>query len=211
MTESDSEKKPEDRFKDLIEGADKLDKDRENKSSQSDSPGKFPGRDDDPGLSDLRAPNKNTEKMSNQSTDQEPGPSGSARRTTISQDKSEKRESSGDHPGQDPTEILSDESQKPEKPSLEDTPPPRLGLTPHTPPPALDERGMPLPRRLDEPAPSGSTSPSSIYRTRGTTRRVPPQPPEPTSKFMAWWKKTGPGSWSKGQGWGCVFRMLVIG
>jgi penicillin-binding protein 1C len=110
-----------------------------------------------------------------------------------------------------PTEILDDQVSRSKTPSLNDTPPPALGSTPRTPPPALDERGMPLPRRLDETRPPGSTSPSSIYRSRGGTRRITPQAPEPSSKLMAWWMKSGPGSWPRGLGWGCIMRMLVIG
>ena len=94
----------------------------------------------------------------------------------------------------------------PKRSSLDDTPPPSLGSTPFTPPPALDERGMPLPRRMDEPPSPGRTSPSSINRTRSTT-----VPTQPQSKFAAWWNAKGPGSLSRGQGWGCFLRMLVIG
>ncbi|NQS92237.1 MAG: transglycosylase domain-containing protein, partial [Chloroflexi bacterium] len=110
----------------------------------------------------------------------------------------------------DSTDVLGEKPAPPEKPSLDDTPPPSLGTTPHTPPPALDERGMPLPRRLDERPSLGSTSPAAIYRTRTGTQKTP-LPPEPRSKLMAWWKKSGPGSWGRGQGWGCILRMLVIG
>ena len=95
------------------------------------------------------------------------------------------------------------------KPSLEDTPPPRLGQTPHTPPPALDERGMPLPRRLDEPPSPTSTSPSRPYRSRSSSGRS--HIPEPTSPIVRWWRENGPGNWSKSEGWGCFLRMVVIG
>ncbi len=109
----------------------------------------------------------------------------------------------------EPTEILGDEKPRRVKSSLDATPPPSLGETPHTPPPALDERGMPLPRRLDESAPLRGTSHSSANRTQPGARRLSPSQ-QPTSKLAAWWVSKGPGGWSRGQGWGCLFRMLVI-
>lgn len=211
MTESESPKRPKDRFDDPKEGEGKLDKDQEKRSSSFTPSENMPEGDLGSRSSEKSAPFKKTEQMSNKSADQDSGSPGSARRTSISKGNPERKNTEDDNSGLDPTEILSDKPSTPERPSLEDTPPPALGSTPRTPPPALDERGMPLPRRLDEPPPPGSTSPSSLYRTRGGTRRVPPQLPEPTSKLGAWWKKTGPGSLSKGQGWGCVLRMMVIG
>ena len=91
------------------------------------------------------------------------------------------------------------------RPSLDETPPPSLGSTPFTPPPALDERGMPLPRRMDQPPSPGRTSPSSVTRRANST-----VPTQPRSKFIDWWKSKGPGSLSRVQGWGCALRMLVI-
>lgn len=109
----------------------------------------------------------------------------------------------------DPTESLGEEETKQEKSPLDGTPPPSLGATPHTPPPAVDERGMPLPRRLDQTPPRGSTLPPSASRTRPGPKRVVTAP-EPQSKFKTWWKKKGPGGWGKSQNWGCLARMLVI-
>ena len=106
--------------------------------------------------------------------------------------------------GIEPTEVLGEGEDSPRSP-LDDTPPPPLGSTPHTPPPALDERGMPLPRRMDEKPPMGMTSPGSISRSRTRSQQI-----ETYSKPSTWWNRVGPGSWSKGQGWGCVLKMAVI-
>ncbi|MEJ2412290.1 MAG: transglycosylase domain-containing protein [Anaerolineales bacterium] len=111
----------------------------------------------------------------------------------------------------EPTEILDEKPPRQGKPALDDTPPPFLGETPHTPPPALDDRGMPLPRRLDEPVKRGYTTPpsNSSSRTQAGRRHQSPAD-QPSSKFAAWWKSKGPGSWSKGESWGCFLRMVVL-
>ena len=109
----------------------------------------------------------------------------------------------------EPTEALGEEKTRQVKSPLDETPPPSLGTTPHTPPPALDERGMPLPRRLDRTHPRGSTLPPAAYGTRPGTKKVS-QRAKPRSKFSAWWMEKGPGGWGKGQSWGCLIRMLVI-
>jgi penicillin-binding protein 1C len=110
----------------------------------------------------------------------------------------------------EPTEALNEEPPEQVETSLDETPPPSLGSTPHTPPPALDERGMPLPRRLDQTRPRGSTLPPSAYRTRpGTKTKTIPQSGS-RSTFITWWKTKGPGGWGFGQTWGCILRMLVI-
>jgi penicillin-binding protein 1C len=106
--------------------------------------------------------------------------------------------------GIEPTEVLGEEEGSSRSP-LDDTPPPPLGSTPHTPPPALDERGMPLPRRMDETPSLGRTSPGSTYRSRTRSQGI-----ATPSKPSNWWNRVGPGSWSKRQGWGCVIRMGVI-
>ena len=211
MTETESPLKPEDRSNDQANGNDKLNLDQDPGSSPLDSAGKIPEGDVLSPPSEKSVPVKKTGQMNDEFPSQESRTPGSGRRIPISPGSSERHSTGEDESGLDPTEILSENPSKPERSPFEGTPPPAFGSTPHTPPPALDERGMPLPRRLDEPIPPGSTSPSSSYRTKGATRRIPPQPPEPSSKFMAWWKKSGPGSLSKGQGWGCILRMLVIG
>lgn len=130
---------------------------------------------------------------------------GSARRRPVSYQRTQAHSPGDLLEGQD---QQGESAQKPapqKRSPLDDTPPPSLGTTPFTPPPALDDRGMPLPRRMDEPPTPGRTSPSSINRTRSNTVPVKPQ-----SKFVRWWKSSGPGSMSKGQGWGCALRMLVI-
>ncbi len=131
---------------------------------------------------------------------------GSARRRPVSYQSTQASLPGDFGPGSDSTEVLGEKSPPQKRSPLDDTPPPSLGATPHTPPPALDERGMPLPRRLDEPPSPGRTSPSSINRSRTGTIPVQPQ-----SKFTVWWKTSGPGSLSGGQGMGCALRMLVIG
>ncbi|MBS3751337.1 MAG: transglycosylase domain-containing protein, partial [Anaerolineales bacterium] len=92
-------------------------------------------------------------------------------------------------------------------PRLEETPPPPLGETPHTPPPALDTRGMPLPRRMDEPQQKGKETASQA---------LPAEPGEvsPLAQkwkgFKRWWTSSGPGSWNWSRGLGCFLRMAVI-
>jgi len=109
----------------------------------------------------------------------------------------------------EPTEALDEAETERVKSPLDETPPPSLGTTPHTPPPALDERGMPLPRRLDQTPPRGSTLPPAGTRTKpGAQKR--PLPQAPRSKFLDWWKSKGPGGWGKSQTWGCFLRMFVI-
>jgi len=129
---------------------------------------------------------------------------GSSRRRPVSYQRTQAHLPGEFKPGKDKQEAASEELAPQKRSPLDDTPPPSLGSTPFTPPPALDERGMPLPRRMDEPPTPGRTSPSSIKRT--TTVPVQPQ-----SKLVMWWKTSGPGSLSRGQGWGCALRMLVIG
>ncbi len=63
-------------------------------------------------------------------------------------------------------------------------PPPGLGTTPQTAPPALDTRGMPLPRRVDEIDLGGTQVTPSAYeqtesrRPATTPASVPPPPPK---------------------------------
>lgn len=103
-------------------------------------------------------------------------------------------------------------------PSLEETPPPPLGDTPHTPPPALDTRGMPLPRRMDEPQQKGKET------TPPPPTKVSADKKEPRSgkggrsplakgwfSVKGWWNRSGPGKWNWGRGLGCLLRMMVIG
>ncbi|HDD54743.1 MAG TPA: hypothetical protein ENG59_00695, partial [Chloroflexi bacterium] len=102
----------------------------------------------------------------------------------------------------EPTEALGEMETERVKSPLDETPPPSLGTAPLTPPPALDERGMPLPRRLDQTPARGNTLPPAAKRV--------PVPQKPRSKILAWWKEKGPGGWRKGQSWGCLLRMLII-
>jgi penicillin-binding protein 1C len=186
MTETEQPKKPKQRFKDLIDGAEKLEKDQELVKSRLDSLG-IPDRPDQPEGGEQ----------------EESGEVG----TTISLADEVPDLDSLEDPGSGfkETEVLKD-AEKPSRSPLDDTPPPPLGATPHTPPPALDSRGMPLPRRMDEtPVPSPSSSSEYSFR------RSAPLPQERTSKLMSWWKKFGPGGWGKGEGRSCFFRMVVIG
>jgi len=129
---------------------------------------------------------------------------GSSRRRPVTYQRTQAHLPGEFQSGQDQQEEKGRKPTRQKRSSLDDTPPPSLGSTPFTPPPALDERGMPLPRRMDEPPSPGRTSPSSINRTRTL-------PVQPRSKFIRWWKTSGPGSLTGGQGWGCGLRMLVIG
>jgi len=117
-----------------------------------------------------------------------------------------------DHPGLEKTEVLEDKTEV-QRSSLDDTPPPPLGDTPHTPLPALDTRGMPLPRRMDE-KPTGPAKQNQTDRARAAAARTRLSQPAPTpsglEKIRLWWQKSGPGSWSKKQGWGCFMNMVLI-
>jgi len=195
MTETEQPKDSKKRFKDLIDGAEELENDQELIRSQLESLGISPeGK--------LRP--ESEDQTSKMSTSPKKGP---GKRIPPKQSSQRDSESSGigENSGLDETEVLGEPPQQPRSP-LDDTPPPSLGSTPHTPPPALDARGMPLPRRMDEAVLRGSTSPTAGRRTRESSL-----PPEKTSKLMAWWNKTGPGGWNRGQGWGCIIKMLVIG
>lgn len=195
MTETEQPKKPKQRFKDLIEGADELEKDEDLIKSQLDSLG-IPNEGEimqgsGKGSSENAVPKtERAEEGASEPAERKPNSSGS--------------ESSALDPSFDETEVLGESAELSRSP-LDDTPPPSLGSTPHTPPPALDSRGMPLPRRMDEAPVRGKTSPASINRSRTVAL-----PPDNTSKLMSWWKKAGPGGWNRGEGWGCVFRMLVM-
>ncbi len=131
---------------------------------------------------------------------------GSARRRPVSYQRTQAHLPGEFQQGEEKQEGSAEKPAQQKRSPLDETPPPSLGSTPFTPPPALDERGMPLPRRIDEPPSPGRTSPSSTNRSRSNTIPVQPQ-----SKFVRWWKTKGPGGLSRGQGWGCALRMLVIG
>ena len=208
MTESNSSNKPEDRNDDLINNPDQT-----QDAFKTSAPGEnAPRPQSGDGGQEIEHPAVNkTGSEREYPRRKDPGQSGSTRRTALPGSDDPARQAADFDPALEPTELLHNGESSPQRSALDDTPPPAFGETPHTPPPALDERGMPLPRRLDETPPHGVTAPSSVYRTRGGTRRMPETPPEPSSKFMAWWNKKGPGSWPKGQGWGCFMRMLVIG
>ncbi|MCJ7717328.1 MAG: transglycosylase domain-containing protein, partial [Anaerolineales bacterium] len=192
MTETEQPKKPNHRFKDLIDGSEELENDQELIKSQLDSLGISPEG-----------------KLKPESEDQTSEILPSHRKDSaedISPNQSRRRVLDiGENSGFDETEVLGESSQQSRSP-LDDTPPPSLGSMPFTPPPALDARGMPLPRRMDEAVVRGNTSPTSGRRTK-----VSAKIPKDTSKLMIWWKKNGPGGWNRGQGWGCIFKMLVIG
>jgi penicillin-binding protein 1C len=211
MTESNSSNTSEDPLEDLNKELDRKDMKREERPSRDILKGEKAVNGTDsrsPGQKQIYKKVKPIDFSGDEGSENKSGTEDSA---PLLFDDHNNQITEGSEPGLDPTEILDGQKQKQQHSPLDDTPPPALGSTPHTPPPALDERGMPLPRRIDETPPQGSTSPSSLYRTRGGTKRIPQSPPEPTSKLMAWWKKSGPGGWSRGQGWGCLLRMLVIG
>jgi penicillin-binding protein 1C len=91
-------------------------------------------------------------------------------------------------------------------------PPPMLGTTPQSSPPALDTRGMPLPRRVDEIdvnatrvtqaayEPGYSSTPPSVPSTRSTPKV--PVKRKPKKKR----KEIDMGVWA-----GCGLRMLILG
>ena len=201
MTETEQPKNPKQRFRDLIDGAEELEKDEDLIKSQLDSFGisvegertKGSGK---RSSEDAVPKAEGTEEGASAAPETEP---------TERMDNSPRPESSALDPSSlEETEVLGESAELSRSP-LDDTPPPPLGSTPHTPPPALDARGMPLPRRMDEPPVRGKTSPASISRSR--TAAIPP---DKTSKLMSWWKKSGPGGWDQGQGWGCILKMLVM-
>lgn len=91
-------------------------------------------------------------------------------------------------------------------------PPPMLGRTPERARPALDDRGMPLPRRVDEidmdatrVSPSAYSAPSSRPPLRRPVSTPPPAPPEkpPVSR-----KKQSGGT--RSPRWGCLLRLMLL-
>ncbi len=95
--------------------------------------------------------------------------------------------------------------------SISDTPPPpMLGTTPPKAPPAVDEQGMPLPRRVDE-IDMGATSVSasafdSEHPRVPSTRKPRITTPEKPQKEKSISRKTNLGDWS-----GCLVRMFILG
>jgi hypothetical protein len=200
MTETEQPKKSKQRFRDLIEGADELEKDKDLIKSQMDSFGISAEGETMQGSGKGSSENALPKKGGiEEDTGADPGAEPTKRKSS-----SPGSESSALDPSFDETEVLGESTEGSRSP-LDDTPPPPLGSTPHTPPPALDARGMPLPRRMDEAPVRGKTSPASIKRSRTVAL-----PPDNTSKLMSWWKKAGPGGWNRGEGWGCILKMLVM-
>jgi len=139
MTETEQPNDSKKRFRDLIDGAEELENDKELIKSQLESLGISPE-------------GKLRPESEDQTSKIAPSPQkGSGKK--IPPKLTSKRDSEsadiGENSGLDETEVLGETPQQPRSP-LDDTPPPSLGSTPHTPPPALDARGMPLPRRMDE-------------------------------------------------------------
>ena len=202
MAEREDPKKPEDRFKNQIEGSENPEKDQESVQSRTDSMDFSSDADEKSEADQADLYNAKTQKIPDRSDR-----AGSTRRTAIPLSSQTPDKQYNDEVG--PTEVLEPSEDQPRSP-LDDTPPPPLGSTPHTPPPALDARGMPLPRSLDQVSSANQATPSTRYRTNTGTRRTPTQPVEPRSKLMDWWKKMGPGGWKQAQGFGCFIRMAVI-
>ena len=115
-------------------------------------------------------------------------------------------------PASDPavqeTEVIP-EPQLPQ--AFEETPPPPLGDTPQTPPPALDTRGMPLPRRMDQPQKKGQQSSTLPPREEKESPKSGLDLPRRWAAFTGWWKRSGPGKWNWSRGMGCLLRMSIIG
>jgi penicillin-binding protein 1C len=92
------------------------------------------------------------------------------------------------------------------------TPPPPLGTTPQSPPPALDTRGMPLPRRVNE-IDAGATQVTPVAYQERTSISSPQ--PEPPSVIQPVYQPREPVparrriDWSSGLG--CVLRMAILG
>lgn len=91
-------------------------------------------------------------------------------------------------------------------------PPPSLGTTPQTAPPALDTRGMPLPRRVDEIDQSATrVTPAAFSDAEIPPRRpatsppvAPPPPPKKRSR-----RTFQPDQLERG--FGCLLRMSLLG
>ncbi len=206
MTETEDPKKPKQRFEDLVNGAEKLEKDDDLVQSRLDSLGLSSEQTSHPDTEKTDPPGDTpAPEIGPDSREDSPDPDAAkriappAQRSSVTPGQSN-TDSESDR---EDTEVLDEDEQPPRSP-LDETPPPPLGPTPHTPPPALDARGMPLPRRIDDAPPPGRTSPSSPYRSGARTRRTTSQPPEQPSKLTSWWRESGPGGWSGGQGWGCA-------
>ena len=90
------------------------------------------------------------------------------------------------------------------------SPPPPLGTTPMSVQPAIDTRGMPLPRRVDE-IDLGATQVTPVaYQQQTSVGSYPPAKPATNSpQFEAIAKPPRQIDWSGGLG--CLLRMTVLG
>ncbi len=91
-------------------------------------------------------------------------------------------------------------------------PPPPLGNTPQTAPPALDTRGMPLPRRVDEIDTEATQVSPIAYQTRSSTNS--PMAPGGVSPIIHQnepSKAIHPSRVDWSSGLGCILRMAILG
>jgi len=105
----------------------------------------------------------------------------------------------------------------PTKPRIESDspPPPPLGTTPQTAPPALDTRGMPLPRRVDE-IDGGATQVTPVaYRDQAVNHPTSSQNPGvmavPQPAYQASMPQSQNRRYDWGVGLGCLLRMAILG
>lgn len=111
------------------------------------------------------------------------------------------REGEQDSPKDEIATVPQEESTTP--------PPPRLGTTPQVAPPALDTRGMPLPRRVDEidlGATQVSDSALDVVAPQRPVPRPPAATPPPPRKPP---RRFNPNNLEKGLG--CLLRMALLG
>ncbi len=102
-------------------------------------------------------------------------------------------------------------------------PPPPLGTTPHPRRPAVDERGMPLPRRVDEIDQNATRVTPAAYSTPTTPPRRaasppgnapgrPPANPQPAYAFSGSFASVKPArdplAWQRR--WGCLIQILIV-
>ncbi len=87
-------------------------------------------------------------------------------------------------------------------------PPPRLGTTPQTALPALDTQGMPLPRRVDEiDLDATQVSTAAVEDIPATRPSSPPPPPPPPPRRRI----SPPGDETFKNALGCFLRMTLLG
>jgi len=114
-------------------------------------------------------------------------------------------------PVQDALPVVDDFDDDTIPPSVDRPPPPSLGITPISAQPAVDTRGMPLPRRVDEIDLSATRITVTAVDDEGSQNAaLSSDVAQPSSR-----KKRRKKSWSKTESlersMGCILRMVILG